>query len=64
MRGRSRARDAIRRLRRDRSGATAIEYALVAGLIFLALTVGLNTYGNSAGSLFGNISTRILAVFG
>lgn len=64
MRGRSGARDAIRRFRDDRSGTTAIEYALVAGLIFLALTVGLNIYGSSAGSLFDNISTRVLAVLG
>lgn len=59
--GRSRTRDALRRFRRDRSGATSIEYALIAGLIFLALTVALSNYGNSAGSLYGNISTRFLA---
>ncbi|TGD98205.1 Flp family type IVb pilin [Methylobacterium nonmethylotrophicum] len=64
MLGRSRGANAVRRFRRDRSGTTAIEYALVAGLIFLALTTGLAVYGNSAGSLFGNLSTRLLAVLG
>ena len=61
MQGRSRDRDVLRRFRRDRSGATAIEYALVAGLIFLALTAALSTYGDSAGSLYTNLSTRFIA---
>ncbi len=30
-------------------------------LIFLALTTALAVYGNSAGSLFTNLSTRFLA---
>ncbi|WP_082173317.1 Flp family type IVb pilin [Methylobacterium platani] len=52
---------AVRRFLRDPSGTTAIEYALIAGLIFLALTAALATYGDSAGSLFNNIKTRFLA---
>lgn len=61
MQGRSRDRDALRRFRRDLSGSTAIEYALIASLIFLALTASLALYGDSAGSLYNNISTRFLA---
>ncbi len=61
VQGRSRERDALRRLRRDLSGSTAIEYALVAGLIFLALTTSLSLYGDSAGGLYSTISTRFLA---
>ncbi|KMO27294.1 hypothetical protein VQ02_33440 [Methylobacterium variabile] len=64
MLGRSRGAEAIRRFRREQSGTTAIEYALVAVLIFLALTAGLSVYGNSAGSLYGQISNRILAALG
>ncbi len=48
VRGRSRGAAAPRRFRRDESGATAIEYALIAGLIFLALTTALSVYGDSA----------------
>ncbi|MFH6781757.1 MULTISPECIES: Flp family type IVb pilin [Methylobacterium] len=61
MAGRSRRRDALRRFRRDRSGTTAIEYALIAGLIFLSMTVALSTYGDAAGSLYSNMSNRFLA---
>ncbi|WP_246101978.1 Flp family type IVb pilin [Methylobacterium terricola] len=61
MQGRSREGDALRRFRRDQSGTTAIEYALIAGLIFLALTTALSAYGDTAGSLYNNLSTRFLA---
>ncbi|BCM81873.1 hypothetical protein NS230_17535 [Methylobacterium indicum] len=61
MRDRTRGTEVVRRFRDETSGSTAIEYALVAGLIFLALTTALAVYGNSAGSLFTNLSTRFLA---
>lgn len=61
VRGRSRGTGAPRCFRRDQSGATAIEYALIAGLIFLALTSALAVYGDSAGGLFGNLSNRFVA---
>jgi pilus assembly protein Flp/PilA len=61
VRDRARRTEAVRTFRDERSGSTAIEYALVAGLIFLALTGALAVYGNSAGSLFTNLSTRFLA---
>ena len=35
----------IRRFRRNRSGATAIEYALIASLISIAIIVGATTVG-------------------
>jgi len=59
VRGRSRVMEVLRCFRRDRSGATAIEYALIAGMIFLALTTALSIYGGSAGSLYGNLSNRV-----
>ncbi|KMO43279.1 hypothetical protein VQ03_08905 [Methylobacterium tarhaniae] len=61
MRGRSRGEDSIRRFRREQSGATAIEYALIAGLIFLALTSALALYGGSTGGLYGILSDRFVA---
>jgi pilus assembly protein Flp/PilA len=61
VRGRSRGTAAPRRFRRDQSGATAIEYALIAGLIFLALTTALSVYGGSAGGLYGNLSNRFVS---
>lgn len=35
----------IRRFRRDPSGATAIEYALIASLISIAIIVGVSAVG-------------------
>ena len=61
MRGRSRGMEALRCFRRDQSGATAIEYALIAGLIFIALTTALSVYGDSAGGLYGNLTNRFIA---
>ncbi|MET7245564.1 Flp family type IVb pilin [Methylobacterium sp. EM32] len=59
MRGRSRVTEALRRFRREQSGATAIEYALIATLIFLALTSALAVYGSTAGGLYSNLSNSI-----
>ncbi len=61
MLGRSQVTEALRRFRREQSGATAIEYALIATLIFLALTSALAVYGSSAGGLYGNLSNNISA---
>ncbi|GJD62461.1 Flp family type IVb pilin [Methylobacterium frigidaeris] len=63
MRGRSRLTGALRRFRHEQSGATAIEYALIATLIFLALTSALAVYGSAAGGLYGNLSNRVAAAF-
>ena len=54
--------DAIRsilcRLRADQSGATAIEYGLIAALIAVACISGLQTLGGGTGGLWGKISDR------
>ena len=42
----------IRRFQKDRTGATAIEYGLIAGLISLAILAGVGSAGNSIGSLW------------
>ncbi|MET0546651.1 MAG: Flp family type IVb pilin [Caulobacterales bacterium] len=46
---------ALRRLLRRQDGATAIEYALIAGLISLAIVAGATTIG-------GNLSTGFQTV--
>lgn len=43
----------------DRSGATAIEYGLIAALIALAITAGATTLGGSLNSAFASISTKL-----
>ena len=54
----------ITRFLKDTSGATAIEYGLIAGLVFLAASASFVEYGRSLGSLFAYISTSFSANVG
>jgi len=47
------------RFRKDESGATAIEYGLIAALIALAIITGASTIGNELKDTFGNIGTEL-----
>lgn len=44
---------------KDKSGATAIEYALIASLIALAIIGGFGRAANSVGFLWGNNNSSI-----
>lgn len=44
---------------KDESGATAIEYGLIAALISVALITGATTLGNTLNSTFGAISNKM-----
>ena len=44
---------------RDEHGATAIEYALIATLICVAIVGALTLYADSVGSMFNNISNTV-----
>jgi pilus assembly protein Flp/PilA len=44
---------------KDESGATAIEYGLIAALIALAIMVGAGAVGNSLGDKFNDISDAL-----
>ncbi len=44
---------------RDKKGATAIEYGLVAGLIAVAIIVGAQAVGLSLAGLFDRIHTTL-----
>jgi pilus assembly protein Flp/PilA len=47
------------RFRKDESGATAIEYGLIAALISVALIAGASTLGNSLSTTFNTISSKM-----
>jgi pilus assembly protein Flp/PilA len=47
------------RFMKDESGATAIEYGLIAALISVALIAGATTLGNALNNQFANISTKL-----
>lgn len=47
------------RFMNDESGATAIEYGLIAGLIAVAIIAGAGSLGNSLDDMFNNLSGTI-----
>lgn len=50
---------ALRILRRDEKGATAIEYGLIAALISLMLVAGAKLAGPALETLFNSIATNL-----
>ncbi len=51
----------VSRFLKDESGATAIEYGLIAALIALAIVVGAGALGNEIGNLFNRIAASLAA---
>jgi pilus assembly protein Flp/PilA len=50
----------ISRFVRDESGATAIEYGLIAALIAVVIITGLQLIGSNLSTTFNNISGKVL----
>ncbi|MCU6479056.1 Flp family type IVb pilin [Arthrobacter sp. A2-55] len=50
-----------RRLNREESGATAVEYGLLVGLIAVAIVAALVLLGPKLATLFTNVTTAIPA---
>lgn len=49
----------IRKLYADESGATAIEYGLIAALVSVAGIVALQAMGTNLAAMFGTVSTAL-----
>ena len=49
----------FQRFLKDQSGATAIEYGLIASLIAVALIVGASAVGTSLNSMFQSVSSVV-----
>lgn len=47
------------RFTQDESGATAIEYGLIAGLIAVAIITGATSLGNSLNDMFGTLGNKL-----
>ena len=48
----------VREFAHNESGATAIEYGLIAGLIAVGLIVAFTTFGSSIQGLFGRVRDK------
>ena len=52
-------RTILRRLLADQTGATAIEYGLIVGLIAIALMGGLSSLGGGTGGMWDKVKTDV-----
>ena len=50
----------VTRFAKDQSGATAIEYGLIATLIAVAIIVGAGALGTKLNAVFNGISTQLV----
>ncbi len=51
--------DLVSKFAKDESGATAIEYGLIAALVAVAAIVGMTALGTSLNSIFSSVSTTL-----
>ncbi len=49
----------LRKLLTNKSGATAIEYGLIAALVSVAAVVALQNLGSSLNTMFSTVSTQL-----
>lgn len=54
----------IRTFAKDESGATAIEYGLIAALVSVAAIGALTAMGNSLGTMFNTVSSALSTATG
>ena len=52
-------RKTLARLKRDKNAATAIEYALIVGLIFLVIVATLNVISSDMTNMYNEISNTL-----
>lgn len=51
--------DSLKRLAREAKAATAIEYALLCGLLVLVMVVGFSGFGTATRATWGTISNQM-----
>ncbi|MDY0273669.1 MAG: Flp family type IVb pilin [Advenella sp.] len=52
-------KDQLVKFWKDEEGATAIEYALIAGLIAIAIIAGATVLGNRIGGMFNYVASKL-----
>ncbi len=56
--------DILKKIRKDESGATAIEYGLIAALVSIAAIGALTAMSGSLNTIFTTVSTALTAAVG
>ncbi len=56
--------DILKKIRKDESGATAIEYGLIAALVSVAAIGALTAMGGSLNTMFQTVSNSLTAAVG
>ena len=56
--------DILKKIRKDESGATAIEYGLIAALVSVAAIGALTAMGNSLETMFQAVSNSLTTAVG
>ncbi len=56
--------DILKKIRKDESGATAIEYGLIAALVSVAAIGALGTMGTSLQTMFSTVSAALAKAVG
>ena len=56
--------DILKKIRKDESGATAIEYGLIAALVSVAAIGALTAMGDSLNTMFETVSKALTTVAG
>jgi pilus assembly protein Flp/PilA len=54
----------LKRFLQDETGVTAIEYGLIAGLMFLAIVAGVSLFATNANAMFNKVSAAVTGVTG
>jgi pilus assembly protein Flp/PilA len=54
----------VKNFARNESGATAIEYGLIAGLVAVAIISAVSAVGTDVSTVFTTVSTKLKAVTG
>ena len=49
----------LKRFLRDQSGATAIEYGLIAALVSIAAIAAMGAMGNELGNMFNTVASEL-----
>jgi pilus assembly protein Flp/PilA len=50
----------MRAVRRDKRGATAVEYGLIVALIFIAIVVAVGNAASSTINMWNNVANRVV----